>query len=68
MKGSPPDGWNEWSRHVLAELVRLDEFGKETREEVNKLRTQVAELLVRAGLWGVVGAAIPIIGYLLLNK
>ena len=68
MKGSPPNGWNEWSRHVLAELVRLDEFCKETREEVNDLRTQVATLKVKAGLWGAAGAGVAGIGYLILNK
>jgi len=74
-----PNGWNEWSRHVLAELVRLDQCYKEIREDSEKrdkervkevvcLKTEMAALQVKAGLWGAVGAAIPIIGYLLLNK
>lgn len=67
MAESPPNGWNEWSRHVLAELVRLDELCKEIREEVVCLKTEMAGLQVKAGLWGVVGAAIPIIAYLLLK-
>ena len=79
MKGSPPNGWNEWSRHVLAELIRLQELCRTLNAEAEKrdearqkdiveLKTQMSALQVKAGLFGAVGAAIPIIGYFLLNN
>ena len=78
MSESPPNGWNEWSRHVLAELIRLQELCRTIRTDAEKrddnrqkdiveLKTEMAALQVKAGLWGAAGAAIPIIAYLLIN-
>jgi hypothetical protein len=57
--------WKEWSRHVLAELQRLNEKLEQTRQEVHDIRVQVALLQVKAGVWGAVaGAVIVLVPYL----
>ena len=55
-----PDTWREWSKYVLKELERLNELMEGTRHDVAALRTEVAMLKVKSGLWGAVGAAVPI--------
>ena len=68
-----PDGWGEWSRYVLKTLERLDEDIKESAQKVGKdikdlaaiiggMRKDIAMLQVKAGIWGAVGAMIPVIG------
>jgi hypothetical protein len=53
------DGWNEWSRHVLHELVRLNECYEKIREGQQKLATDVAMLKVKSGIWGLIAGIIP---------
>ena len=69
------DGWNEWGRHVLAELERLNNWcsklddklvisREEIKAEVSKLRTDVKSEIVllklKARIWYAVGGSIPI--------
>jgi hypothetical protein len=58
------DGWGEWSRHVLAELVRLNAQCEGIREDISELQQKVAvihtELRLKAGAWGFIGASIPV--------
>lgn len=59
------DGWNEWSRHVLSELERINQQVEKLHDEVSRLRQDLAvvrtELRLKAGIWGAIGAAIPVI-------
>ena len=66
MVNEQPDGWNEWSRHVLAELKRLNDCMETVRddrlkdrrdldEELRSIHVAIAQLQVKAGIWG--GAA-----------
>lgn len=66
------NGWREWSKHVLKELERLNEcyiaMDKDFDEKIDDLKRcvsevkiEVARLKVKAGYWGAMGAAIPII-------
>ena len=48
------NGWNEWSKYVLASV-------DEIKTDVKKLVTDVATLKVKSGVWGVVGGAIPVL-------
>ena len=48
------NGWNEWSKYVLASV-------DEIKKDVKKLVTDVATLKVKAGIWGLVGGGIPVI-------
>lgn len=59
------DGWGEWSRFVLKELERLNENIEGLRREMTQVHTEVATLKTKAGMWGAVGAAIPVLVMLL---
>ena len=63
------NGWNEWSRHVLAELKRLsdgqDKYQEKTDAAFLDLKVEIAKLKVKSGLWGLAGGAIPVaVGFL----
>ena len=89
------NGWPDWSKYVLNELIRLNDnqvavLNKITqveiltaevrrlsteasvlREQIVILKTQIAQLQIKAGLWGAIGAAIPTLAgvlYILLNR
>jgi hypothetical protein len=62
---SPSNDWNEWRQHVLHELARQHEDHKEVRKALNDITVQLAQLKVRAGVWGAVAGAIPVIAALL---
>ena len=47
------NGWHEWSRHVLAELERLNVNCERMQKGMESLRLDVAMLKVKSGLWGV---------------
>ena len=57
----PPtdNGWNEWSKHVLAEIIRLDKSIIILGDKVDRLRTEMAMLKVKSGVWGALAGAIP---------
>lgn len=73
---SSNDGWAEWSRHVLAELERLNEcyialdntldrkIGDLTTR-ISRLETSVSseieKLKVKSGVWGVFGGVCSIL-------
>lgn len=66
----PPDkkdGWDEWSVHVRAELERMSKGQECIMQKINDLRIQVAMLKVKSGVWGAVGAMIPIALLLLIQ-
>jgi len=53
------NGWNEWSRHVLAELTRLNDGYESMRQQLESIRVELTSLQVRAGLWGALAGAVP---------
>ena len=57
--------WNEWSRHVLAELERLNKQVESIEKDLINLRVlsegQYQSLLAKSGIFGVAGGAIVII-------
>ena len=55
------DGWDQWAKFVLKELERLNVHYEALRKEVGKIHTEIATLKVKAGLWGAMGAAIPVL-------
>ncbi len=65
------NGWGEWSRHVLAELERLDRSVKEVDACGRRLEAELAslraEVRVKSGVWGLLGGAIPVIIALLVK-
>jgi septation ring formation regulator EzrA len=40
----PTNGWNEWSKHVLKELERLNENYEGLRGEIGKIQQNITEL------------------------
>ena len=61
------NGWNEWSRHVLAELTRLNDGYENLGNSIQDIRVEIAMLKVKSGIWGAIGACIPVaIGLLMM--
>jgi len=67
--GNGNKGWNEWSRHVLSELKRLNEELKNLRDDapelerrlletVSSIRIDISELKTNARIWGAVSGVI----------
>jgi hypothetical protein len=65
------NGWNEWSRHVLAELKRHDELLIGIAKDVTEIRLRIERLdtafNIKSGVWGLLGALIPAIGIILFE-
>lgn len=53
--------WDKWSKHILSELTRLADCYEGLQERVNTVREDIAGLKVKAGIWGLIGGAIPVI-------
>ena len=53
--------WNEWSRHVLAELERLNDNEKEITRLVSDMRADIKVLYFKSGFIGMVGGMIPVL-------
>ncbi len=66
-KTTGTNGWNEWSRHVLAELKRHDEVLTDIRNIVNKTHTEVAVLKFKSRLWGGLAGAVSFLALTLLG-
>jgi hypothetical protein len=59
------NGWGKYQIMVLEKLDDLEERGKCIEKKVGDLRVDVAQLKVKAGVWGAVagfiGAAVPVL-------
>ena len=62
------NGWNEWHNFVLQELKRFDANIEKMNAKLNEMAIIIAELKMRAGIWGLIGASIPIIIIILVEK
>lgn len=71
------NGWDKWAKHVLFELERLNkEMGEmndkmtsiqgEMNDKMTLIHIEIAKLKVKAGVWGLVGGAIPTVGIVLV--
>jgi hypothetical protein len=54
------NGWNEWSRHILLELERLNKCVTELTEAINAINLKLTILMVKSGVWGLLAGSIPI--------
>ena len=57
--------WRDWANHVLTELKRFDSDMQGLNRGINKIRIEIATLKVKSGIWGMIGAMIPI-GFMFL--
>lgn len=53
--------WNEYQEFVLRELKRLNQNVEKLEEKLDCISRDTAVLKVKAGLWGLLGGAIPIV-------
>lgn len=65
MAKSENNGWAEHSIYVRKELERLSEGQVHLFEKMSEIRSQISALKVKSGVWGAVGAMVPI-GVLLI--
>ena len=61
------NGWNEWKNLVLSQLEQLREGQKESVDIAQTLREDIVALKLKAGIWGLMGASIPVITLLLIE-
>ena len=61
------DGWSKSEQFVLATLVELKASQLRTEERMLSVLVCLAGLKVRAGVWGLLGACIPVIVMLGIN-
>jgi len=54
------NGWDEWRNLVLRDLKTLSQKIEDLRREQGSILQQLAELKVKSGVWGAVGACVPI--------
>ena len=60
------DGWREWGNHVRAELERHEERIGQLFDRNREVIVEIAQLKVKSGTWGAIGALIPIVVGLLI--
>jgi len=69
------NGWGEYAKYVLKELERLNKSLDDLEQrlidiqtkDLAKIRTEIAMLKVKSGLWGAVAGMVPVIIVLLIN-
>jgi hypothetical protein len=59
------NGWHEWSKYVLKELERLNACEERIERELREIRTDLATLKVKAGMWGAIAGLIPALAAIL---
>lgn len=59
--------WRTWSKYVLLELRRLANEIDKIKDKQNDIENKLLVLNIKSGAWGAVGAALTIIGYLVLE-
>ena len=59
--------WVKWSKHVLLELERLSSAYEATQREIQSIRVDIATLKVKAGVWGLIAGAVPVLIVLLFK-
>jgi len=52
------NGWNEWSKHVLMELERLNKCYDRLDEKIDKVNIDIVKLRTKASVWGAIGGAL----------
>lgn len=61
------NGWNEQALFVREELKRLSKGQELIFKKMNDINVQIAMLKVKSGIWGAMGACIPIALLLLIE-
>lgn len=56
----PKNGWKYQESLVLTTLKRLEKNDVIIFEKLNKIQVEIATLKVKSGIWGLIGACIPV--------
>lgn len=56
----PKDSWKYKESLVMATLKRLEEHDKEIFKRLGRIDIKLAKLTVKSGIWGLIGACIPV--------
>lgn len=71
-KKSETETWQEWGKHVLKELERLNTNLEIDRVSTHKFQVwvnrEIATLQVKSGLWGMGGGLLGLVGVILVEK
>ena len=67
MNSQEPNGWNEWSRHVLKELERSDAGIQRLVAISNEIKVDIAMLKVKSSIWGAVAGLIVVLTSILIQ-
>lgn len=67
MAPNSENGWIEYRRSVLENIQDNKSETKDQAKEIGKLREEIAVLKVKAGVWGLVGGAIPVAIFIALR-
>lgn len=60
------NGWSEHKLYVTKELESQKKTNGEQWDEITNLKIEQTKLKIKAGVWGALGAAIPVILGLLI--
>jgi len=60
MPPTTDNGWSEWSRHVLAELERLNACYERLDARFGLFSSDLAVLKYKSGVWGAMAGSIPV--------
>jgi len=53
--------WKSWSKYVLMELKRQSDCCTELSKKLDSINVDLAKLKVKAGVWGTIGGATPVL-------
>jgi len=62
------NGWDEWSKHVLAELERQNDNIEKLFSSTTQCRLEIAKLQVKSSVWGGIAGAVTAILAIFWNK
>jgi hypothetical protein len=62
------NGWTEYQRLVMSSLEQHEKKLESIYEALTSIKVEIGMLKVKAGIWGIVGGALPIAFSLLLKK
>ena len=60
------NGWSEWSKYVLKELERLNDYQMAVSKKLDKLLIDTTIMKVKASLWGALAGVVPAIVMLIV--
>ena len=57
--------WSQWEKYVIEELKRHQDDHREIQRQLTQITVDIAALKIKAGVWGLIGSAIPVVGVVL---